>query len=110
MVRNGDILIEILRREISPSIGCTEPAAIGIAIAYAFNAATGNLNKNLTLIAKVTPEKVVSEFKEATVKTDRYVFRNAHDVGVPNTNGRRGKSIAAALGLFSDPSLGLDFQ
>jgi L-cysteine desulfidase len=107
MIESREILIEILRKEITPAIGCTEPAAIGIAVAYAFNAAIGNLNRNLTLIARLDPEEVISRFKEAIVKTSLGVFKNAQDVGIPNTNGGRGKSIAAALALFGNPSLEL---
>jgi L-cysteine desulfidase len=108
MIESREILIEILRKEITPAIGCTEPAAIGIAVAYAFNAAIGNLNRNLTLIARLDPEEVISRFKEAIVKTSLGVFKNAQDVGIPNTNGGRGKSIAAALALFGNPSLELE--
>ena len=107
MTANKEVITAILEREVTPATGCTEPSAVGVAVALAFNAAIGNLDSDLKMLSKMAAEAVVRNVKKVMVKTDRNVFKNCADVGIPNTNGRRGERIAAAMALFSDPSLKL---
>jgi L-cysteine desulfidase len=73
------VLIEVLKREIEKSIGCTDPGAICLAVSRAVSE------------LKRTPEKI-------TVTVSPNVYKNAVAVGVPGTGGAKGLLIAAALG------------
>ena len=82
-------LIELLKAEVKPALGCTEPAAVGLAAAQAAAALGGRIDK-LTI----------------TVSTN--VFKNAMAVTIPNT-GDAGVALAGALGaLIADPQLELE--
>ena len=76
---NYDIILALLKQEVVPAMGCTEPAAVALAAAYAAN---------------VLP----SEITEACIKVSPSVFKNGMGVGIPGT-GMIGLEIAAALGL-----------
>lgn len=82
----GDTLyksyIDILRRELIPAMGCTEP----IAVAYCASLA----KKELGCI----PDKVLVEVSGNIVK-------NVKSVIVPNTNGMKGIDVAAAIGILA---------
>lgn len=73
--------LSLLKSEISPALGCTEPAAVALAVAYAAKA----LN---------------SEPEEIEVNVSQYIFKNGMNVGIPGT-GMIGLDIAAALGALS---------
>ena len=82
-------VMEILRREVVPALGCTEP----VAVALAASIATRDLG--------ATPEKI-------TVRVSDNLFKNGMGVMVPGT-GCPGLDIAAAAGaLGGDPELGLE--
>ena len=82
--------IEILRRELIPAMGCTEPIAIAYGAAKA-RAALGAL-----------PDQI-------TVAASGNIIKNVKSVIVPNTDGRKGIEVAAAIGaLAGDPSAGLE--
>lgn len=72
--------IAVLERELVPAMGCTEP----IAVAYAAALARDTLG--------VMPEKV-----ELLVCGS--IIKNAKSVVVPNTDGRKGLTVAAAAGI-----------
>lgn len=75
-----DSYLDILREELVPAMGCTEP----IAIAYAAALARDTLGK--------MPEHTV-----LTVSGN--IIKNVKSVVVPNTGGRKGLRVAAAAGL-----------
>lgn len=72
--------LELLKGEISPAFGCTEPAAAALAAAYAADA------------LGETPQTV-------RVDVSAYIFKNGMNVGIPGT-GMIGLEIAAALGAL----------
>jgi UPF0597 protein RUMGNA_00647 len=74
-----DTYIELLRKELVPALGCTEPIAIALATARA-RAELGNF-----------PE-------EMTVLCSGNIIKNAQSVKVPNSGGLKGISAAAVLG------------
>ena len=82
--------LQILRRELVPAMGCTEP----IAVAYCAAIARRILNK--------MPERV-------EVEASGNIIKNVKSVIVPNTDGRRGVEAAAAVGIVAgDDSRGLE--
>lgn len=81
---NKKILLEVLRKQVKPATGCTEPVAIALACARAAK----QLNAN--------PERV-------HVGMSKAFFKNANSVNIPNT-GEKGILIAAALGsILEEP-------
>ncbi len=72
-------ILALLRQEVVPALGCTEPAAVALASAYA---------------ASVFP----SDIEEITLILSPSILKNGMGVGIPNT-GLIGLEIAAALGL-----------
>ena len=75
-----DSYVDILKEELVPAMGCTEP----IAVAYAAALARDTLGR--------MPEKA-----ELTVSGN--IFKNVKSVVVPNTGGRKGLRVAVAAGL-----------
>lgn len=73
--------LEILREELTPAMGCTEP----IAVAYAAAKARERLGE--------MPESVL-------VQASGSIIKNVKSVIVPNTGGRRGIPVAAAAGIL----------
>ncbi|MEA4934205.1 MAG: L-serine ammonia-lyase, iron-sulfur-dependent, subunit alpha [Lawsonibacter sp.] len=74
--------VHILKSELTPALGCTEP----IAIAYA--AARARL-----LLDGAMPE-------HCTVRCSGNIVKNVKGVVVPNSGGQRGIDVAAVLGLL----------
>lgn len=74
-----DEYIKILKEELKPAMGCTEP----IAIAYAAAIAKKYLNE---------------EIKKIDIFVSGNIVKNVKSVVVPNTNGLRGIEAAAAIG------------
>jgi len=80
-----ELILDTLKEEVVPALGCTEPIAIALACAKA---------------------KEVIEFKEVlnlVVLVSPNIYKNGLAVGLPNTN-EVGLSLAAALGLFAGQS------
>lgn len=83
------VLPGLVRSEIKPSLGCTEPVAICLA-------------------AAITAEPLTSPLKELELTLSSSLFKNAYSVKIPNT-GRNGIQLAAALGaVIRDPGLELE--
>ena len=81
-------IVEVLQREVRPALGCTEPAAVALACAYAAYGVEG-------------------EIDEVRVFVDPNVYKNGMGVFVPGADAV-GLPIAAALGaLIADPVLEL---
>ena len=74
--------VEILRRELVPAMGCTEPIAIAYCAAKA-RAALGELPDKLEIAASGN------------------IIKNVKSVIVPNTDGRKGIEAAAAIGVVA---------
>ncbi|MBN2268182.1 MAG: L-serine ammonia-lyase, iron-sulfur-dependent, subunit alpha [Acholeplasmataceae bacterium] len=82
--------INIMKKELVPAMGCTEPVAIAFCAAKAKQV----LNK--------MPEKVM-------IETSGNIIKNAKSVVVPNTQGLKGIEVAAAMGIVAgDANLGLE--
>lgn len=73
-------IIELVRHEVVPAIGCTEPIAVALCVAKA------------TEILGCTPEKI-------EVLLSANILKNAMGVGIPGT-GMIGLPIAVALGAL----------
>ncbi len=71
-------IVEILRREVVPALGCTEPAAVALAAANARKAIGG-------------------EPREIWLKVSGNIFKNGVAVGIPGID-RVGIDVAVALG------------
>ncbi len=81
--------VAILKRELVPAMGCTEPIAVAYCAAKA-RAVLGCLPQRAELTASGN------------------IIKNVKSVIVPNTNGRRGLAAAAGIGMLAgDEMLGL---
>lgn len=74
-------IIELVKREVVPAIGCTEPMAVALAVARASEVLGG------------TP-------KQITASLSANMLKNAMGVGIPGTGGMIGLPIAIALGAI----------
>ncbi|NLY45912.1 MAG: serine dehydratase subunit alpha family protein [Tissierella sp.] len=82
-------LLETLINGVKPALGCTEPVAVGLASAKAFEAVRGSVEK---LNVRVSPN----------------IYKNGMGVGIPGTK-EIGLVFAAALGVTcGDSSLGFE--
>ena len=85
-----NILSEVLKHDVFPALGCTEP----IAVAYAAAAAGKRLR---------------GEISEIHISVDPGVYKNGFAVAIPNTGGERGNLIAGVLGaLIRRPDLKME--
>ncbi len=85
-----DRLTALLKSELVPALGCTEPIAI------AFTAAKAR---------ELLGENVAS----VVVQCSSNIIKNAKSVYVPRTNGLKGIAAAALIGIYGgDASLGLE--
>lgn len=84
-------IVEILKREMLPAMGCTEPAASALAGARAMEL--------------FGPDR---EYTDIKVYASRDMVKNAMGVGIPNCS-QKGILVAVSLGLSKrDSSLGLN--
>ncbi len=84
--------IQLLKEEVKPALGCTEPIAVALAVAKS----TEELQK-----LGEKPAKII-------VDVSANILKNAIGVGIPGTN-KQGLYIASALGaICGDSSLGLE--
>lgn len=84
-----DAIIKLIKREVVPAIGCTEPAAVSLAVAKA------------TEMLGMLPESI-------TLYLSGNIIKNAMGVGIPGT-GMIGLPIAVALGaLIGKSEYGLE--
>lgn len=74
--------VEVLKKELIPAMGCTEPIAIALAAAKARE------------ILGQEPDRVL-------VKASGNLIKNAKSVTVPNTDGLKGIEAAAAAGIVA---------
>ncbi len=78
-------IIRLLKQEVIPAIGCTEPVAVALCAA-----------KAAELLGE-TPQQV-------SVRLSENVLKNAMGVGIPGTDGMIGLPIAVALGIVAGKS------
>ena len=82
-------LLQVLKNEVTPALGCTEPVAVGLAVAEAYRVIGGNV-------------------KEVKVKTSPNIYKNGMGVGIPGTS-EKGLVFASALAITcGDSTLGLE--
>ncbi len=82
---------DILKTEVAPALGCTEPVAIALAAAAA---------------ASLIPDPTIDTLD---IWVDPNIYKNGIAVAIPGTPGLNGLDLAAALGaLGGDPSLRLE--
>lgn len=85
-----DNYINLLKEELIPALGCTEPIAIAFAGA------------NIRKIIGNIPDSIV-------VKCSGNIIKNVKGVTVPNSGGLKGIDVAAVLGIVGgDPSKNLE--
>lgn len=85
-----NILKEVLKHEVFPALGCTEPIAVALAAATAAYEIKGRI-------------------EEITITVDPGVYKNGFAVIVPNTGGEKGNLIAGVLGaLIKKPELKME--
>ena len=88
-IRNRELFTRILREEIIPAAGCTEPISIAFCAAKAHQ------------VLGMQPTAV-------TVSVSGNILKNAKSVVVPNTNGLKGICAAVAAGIVcGDADLGM---
>ncbi|MEL7648570.1 MAG: L-serine ammonia-lyase, iron-sulfur-dependent, subunit alpha [Sedimentibacter sp.] len=76
---NTNLLIEILRNQVTPALGCTEPGAVAYAVARA-------------------KEILGCEVTKLDIEVDKNILKNGMSVGIPGTS-EHGILFAAALSL-----------
>lgn len=84
------LLKEVLKNQVYPAMGCTEPVSVALCGATAAAQAKGKI-------------------KKAMFYADPGSYKNGLGVRIPNTNGEKGNLLAAAMGvLIAKPSLGME--
>lgn len=82
---------DLLRHQVAPALGCTEPVAVALAASAAASLLSGK------------------EFDAIDAWVDPNIYKNGMAVAIPGTNGLSGLDTAASLGAFGgDPTLGLE--
>lgn len=85
-----NILKAVLKHEVFPALGCTEP----IAVAYA---------------ASIAGQEIEGEIEEIIITVDPGVYKNGFAVTIPNTGEEKGNLIAGVLGaLIKKPELKME--
>lgn len=84
------LLKQVLKGQVYPAMGCTEPVSVALCAANASSLHKGRI-------------------KKAVVFVDSATFKNGLGVRIPNTDGEKGNLLAAALGLLTaKPKLGME--
>lgn len=76
-----NVLKEVLKNQVYPAMGCTEPVSVALCGAYA---------------AELLDQPV----ERAVLRLDPGTYKNGCGVRIPNTDGEKGNLLAAALGLL----------
>ena len=86
-------LIELIKKEVKPALGCTEPIAVALAVAKAIE----TLEENDFIQNRMGDDFVIN------IEVSSNILKNAMGVGIPGT-GMVGLHIAAALGAVCGKS------
>ncbi|WP_123053786.1 L-serine ammonia-lyase, iron-sulfur-dependent, subunit alpha [Clostridium sp. JN-1] len=78
-MKNDELLLDILKDQVVPALGCTEPTAVAYAVAKA-------------------KELLEEDVEKVDIYVDRNIMKNGKEVGIPGTN-EKGIKVAAALAL-----------
>ncbi|KGK87624.1 L-serine ammonia-lyase, iron-sulfur-dependent, subunit alpha [Clostridium sp. HMP27] len=81
---NEELLLNILKNQVTPALGCTEPGAVAYAVA-------------------VAKEALHEEVKSLEIIVDKNILKNGMEVGIPGTK-EKGIIFAAALSLVMGKS------
>ena len=87
-------IIELIRKEVKPALGCTEPIAVALAVAKSAEAACCGGNRQELLSRPDSKIKVA---------VSGNILKNGMGVGIPGT-GMVGLHIASALGAVCGKS------
>jgi L-cysteine desulfidase len=74
-------IVEYLRQEWVPTLGCTEPASIAFA-------------------GMTSAKQISGPVSEVTLTVDPKIYKNCHAVGIPHSGHKIGIKWAAAIGCF----------
>ena len=89
-------IIELIRKEVKPALGCTEPIAVALAVAKAMEiVADQNIGLNVGW--------KMSDMYKLKIEVSGNILKNGMGVGIPGT-GMVGLHIAAALGAVCGKS------
>lgn len=89
MLTNMNLLKEVLKKQVYPALGCTEPVSVALCAATAAK------------ILGQSPEKIEFFLDAAT-------YKNGMAVNIPNTDGEKGNLLAGTIGAFvARPELGM---
>ena len=84
-----DDILNILKQQVKPARGCTEPVAVALAVSTAYREIKGNI-------------------EQINIKLSPNIYKNGMRVGIPGTK-EKGIIFAVALSVIcADPSLGLE--
>jgi L-cysteine desulfidase len=89
---------------LKPALGCTEPVAVALAVAAATQASAGWAPGTPPPLAGLAPDDVAS----VRVWVNQNIFKNSFSIYIPNAEGHKGIVMAAAIGVFANPALGLE--
>ncbi len=76
-----NLLKEVLKHQVYPAMGCTEPVSVALCGAYA-------------------AQLLGQEVHQAVFRLDPGTYKNGCGVRIPNTDGEKGNLLAAAMGLL----------
>lgn len=89
-------IIELIRKEVKPALGCTEPIAVALAVAKAMEIAESHCRTG-------GPDWRVKDGYSLLIEVSGNILKNGMGVGIPGT-GMVGLHIAAALGAVCGKS------
>ena len=93
MTERQSEIIELIKKEVKPALGCTEPIAVALAVAKAIEVLEGN---------GFIQKRIKDDFV-INIEVSSNILKNAMGVGIPGT-GMVGLHIAAALGAVCGKS------
>ena len=88
---------------LKPALGCTEPVAVALAAAAAAQTSAGWTPASQTSLLQIREAEVCA----IRMRVSRNIFKNAFAILIPNSDGRKGIVMSAALGVFCDPRQGM---
>ena len=89
---------------LKPALGCTEPVAVALAVAAAAQASAGWTPG----APPPLPAPDAEDIESVHVRVNKNIFKNAFSIYIPNAEGHKGIVMAAAIGAFGNPELGLE--